>query len=48
MDKEQAKKILIKANSLDKGNPIGLAKEFISLDDKIESSKKEIIERVIL
>jgi len=37
MDKEQAIKILKKANDLQKGKEISLAKEFIAINDKVDS-----------
>jgi len=37
MDKEQALKILKKANDLQKGKEISLAREFIAINDKVES-----------
>lgn len=40
MDKENLKKILIKANSIEKGS-IGMAKEFIAIDDKLESIQEK-------
>lgn len=42
MDKSQVAKILKKANDLQKGKEIGLAREFISLDDKISTVSENI------
>ena len=42
MDKEKLKSILIKANTLQEGKEIALASEFISIDEKINDTAKEI------
>lgn len=42
MDREKLKSILIKANSLEKGKELGLAREFIALDEKIANTAKEV------
>lgn len=39
---EQLKKVLTKASSIEKGKEIAVAKEFIQIDDKIDSTKEEI------
>ncbi len=42
MDKEQLKKILTKAQALEKGKEISLAKEFIDINDKIDTLSEEL------